>query len=116
MTGPAAPGRLRVEHLDDPFGIMVRAPRLSWWLPGLAREQQAYELQYRRGHEHHEPGWVESDASVLVPWSGPALHARDRVEWRVRVRTDWGISPWSGWLRVQIRRRCRLLPHRLTSG
>jgi alpha-L-rhamnosidase len=96
------PQHLRVEHLDDAFGIMVRAPRLSWWLPALAREQQAYEVQCRRGHERRESGWVESGANVLVPWAGPALRSRDRVEWRVRVRTDLGVSRWSGWARFEV--------------
>jgi alpha-L-rhamnosidase len=38
---------------------------------------------------------VESEQSVLVAWPGPDLGSRQRVTWRVKVRTDAGESDWS---------------------
>ena len=35
---------IRVEHLDNAFGIAERRPRLSWQLPAGATTQDAYEL------------------------------------------------------------------------
>ena len=40
-------------------------------------------------------GRVESDASVLVAWPGPALGSRQLATWRVRVWSDLGESDWS---------------------
>ena len=90
-----APHHLRVEHLDSALGIDVVAPRLSWKLPAPAVRQEAYRLQVRGW----DSGWVASAASVLVPYEGPALGSRERIDWRVQVKTDLGTSPWSdaGW-------------------
>jgi alpha-L-rhamnosidase len=32
---------MRAEHLDNPLGIDVARPRLSWWLPADATAQSA---------------------------------------------------------------------------
>ncbi len=88
----ARPHRLRVEHLGDAvLGIGDRRPRLSWQLPGGAREQTAYQLELD-GTPHPR---VESSESVLVPWPHEPLSSRRRVEWRVKVWTDAGESDWS---------------------
>lgn len=52
-----APTQLRVEHLEEPFGIDVARPRLSWWLPFCAREQRAYRLRTN----DWDSGRVDSD-------------------------------------------------------
>ena len=88
-----APRRLRVEHLEEALGIDVAAPRLSWQLAAPATRQEAYRLQVGAW----DSGWVESDESVLVPYEGPAIGSRTRIEWRVQLRTDAGLSPWSPW-------------------
>ena len=88
-----APRRLRVEHLDEPLGIDVTAPRLSWQLVAPATRQEAYQLEVGTWRS----GWVESDECVLVPYDGPAAGSRTRLEWRVQVRTDAGVSAWSAW-------------------
>jgi alpha-L-rhamnosidase len=82
---------LRVEHLDTALGIDVATPRLSWQLPEPATRQEAYRLEVGAWSS----GWVESDQSVLVPYIGPPIGSRTRVEWRVQVRTDAGVSAWS---------------------
>ncbi|GAA3389238.1 family 78 glycoside hydrolase catalytic domain [Cryptosporangium minutisporangium] len=89
MTGPTG---LRTEHLEPALGIRTTAPRLSWRLPEGAREQRAYRITADNGWD---TGWVESDQSLLVPYTGPRLGSSQRVEWRVRVRTDLGETPLS---------------------
>ncbi|HEU4702861.1 MAG TPA: family 78 glycoside hydrolase catalytic domain [Conexibacter sp.] len=95
MTPSAAPTHLRVEHLDEAFGIDERQPRLSWRLPAGAGEQVAYRVEAGEW----DSGRVESGESVLVPYRGPTLTSGQRVSWRVRVWTDLGESAWSepGW-------------------
>lgn len=86
-----APHRLRVEHLDEALGIDLARPRLSWQLPGATTRQEAYRLAVGAW----DSGWIESDRCVLVDHGAPDPGPRARVEWRVRVRTDAGVSPWS---------------------
>ena len=78
---------LRVEHLDEPLGIRVTAPRFSWRLPDGAAWQEAYRVT---GDDGWDTGWVPSAEHVLVPYGGPDLESSHRVQWRVRVRTDLG--------------------------
>lgn len=94
MPAPA-PTRLRVEHLDEPLGLWVAAPRLSWMLPAGTRRQ----LGYRIVAGEWDSGRVASAESVLVPYRGPALASGRRVEWTVRVWTEAGPSAWAtpGW-------------------
>jgi alpha-L-rhamnosidase len=86
----SAPTGLRVEHLDEPLGLLTTTPRLSWRLPDGARGQHAYRVTADNGWDS---GWVDSDQSLLLPYTGPPLASAHRVEWRVSVRTDLGESP-----------------------
>jgi alpha-L-rhamnosidase len=90
-TDGAAHG-LRVEHLDQPLGIMTTAPRLSWRLPDGTTHQVAYRLRAGSGWD---TGRVPGDHSLLVPYGGPALVSSQRVEWQVKVWTDRGEHDWS---------------------
>ncbi|MGW4801486.1 family 78 glycoside hydrolase catalytic domain, partial [Nonomuraea sp. NPDC004297] len=88
---------LRYEHHREPLGIGESAPRLSWTvttdLPGWS--QAGYEIEFGDGTS---TGRVESGESVLVPWPGPALAARERRSARVRVHgADGSASGWSDW-------------------
>jgi alpha-L-rhamnosidase len=99
MTNTAdRPWGLRVEHLDDAFGIDVTMPRLSWKLPVIATRQIAYRLRVGTW----DSGRVEGDASVLVPYGGPPLTSRQQVEAAVQVWTDLGVSEWSVPVRFEI--------------
>ncbi|MGY1846485.1 family 78 glycoside hydrolase catalytic domain [Blastococcus sp. SYSU DS1021] len=91
-SSASAPHGLRVEHLDEALGLRSTAPRLSWRLPEGAREQRAYRITTDSGWD---TGWVGGDRGLLVPYAGPPLCSGQRVEWRVRVGTDLGESPWS---------------------
>lgn len=87
----AAPGHLRVEHLDHPLGITVAVPRLSWRLPSGSRRQLAYRVRAGQWDSRR----VESAQSVLVPYGGPHLRSAERVVWTVKVWTDAGESDWA---------------------
>lgn len=87
----SAPTHLRVEHLDEPLGVCVARPRLSWRLPAGTRRQTGYRL--RAGD--WDSGRVDSDRSLLVPYGGPALHSGQRVDWTVKVWTEACESDWS---------------------
>jgi alpha-L-rhamnosidase len=85
------PTRLRVEHIDEPLGIDVVRPRLSWWLPEGTREQRAYRLRT----PDWDSGRIDSRRNVLIDFGGPSLQSRQRVECVVKVWTDKGESDWS---------------------
>jgi alpha-L-rhamnosidase len=87
-----APWDLKVEHLSDRvLGLGERLPRLSWKLPDGAAGQVAFEVEI----DGRPYGRVDGDAQVLVPWPGEPLVSRQQVEWRVRVWTEHGQTPWS---------------------
>ncbi|MGW0665117.1 family 78 glycoside hydrolase catalytic domain [Streptodolium elevatio] len=87
----SAPTHLRVEHTDDTLGTDVRRPRLSWRLPAGSHRQTAYRI--RAGD--WDSGRIESDRSVLLPFTGPEAAPGQRMDWRVMVWTDAGESEWS---------------------
>lgn len=85
------PVRLRVEHLDQPIGLMTRHPRLSWQLPDGATEQIAYRIKAGTW----DTGRVDSRESILIPYEGPDLVSDQVVAWSVKVWTDLGESDWA---------------------
>ena len=84
LLAPAAPTRLRVEHLREAMGITNTIPRLSWTPPVGTSAQTAYQITASNGWD---AGRVESAQHLQVPYAGPALHSRNRFEWRVRTWT-----------------------------
>jgi alpha-L-rhamnosidase len=96
-----APHGLRVEHLDGALGLRVTSPRLSWRLPTGSVGQLGYRIRTTDGWD---TGRVESSASLLVPYGGPAVGSRQRVGWQVKVWTDLGESGWSapGWFELAL--------------
>ncbi len=90
---------LRTEQLENPLALDEAVPRFSWKItdsrPGVA--QLAYQLVVSC---HDAVVWdsqrVESDASVLVPYAGPALQPHTRYHWRIRIWDHSGtVSAWS---------------------
>jgi len=78
------------EHLGDGvLGLGEPSPRLSWKLPDDAVTQVVFEAEID-GRPH---GRVDGDAHVLVSWQGEPLASRQRVEWRVRARTERDQTP-----------------------
>ncbi len=94
------------EYKVNPIGIGVSQPRLSWKIVSDQRAtmQAAYQIRCAGSAAALQAGndllWntgkVESDQSLHVNYGGPALQARQRVYWQVRV---WDaqdrVSAWS---------------------
>jgi len=90
-----APVHLRCEAMQEPLGIDIVHPRLSWWLQDSRRgaKQTAYEVRVATSAEKlkqnqadvWDSGRVESNESVNVAYGGPAVESRRRYYWQVRV-------------------------------
>jgi alpha-L-rhamnosidase len=121
MAGPLAlpaaafdgnsPDHLQCEGMQEPLGIDITHPRLSWQLQDSRRgvRQAAYEIRVASSPESltqdhadvWESGRIDSDQSVNVPYGGPAVESRHRYYWQVRVWDAQGqasaYSPASWW-------------------
>ena len=94
--------KLVCEYHDNPVGIDVVKPRLSWQIisDGQNVSQAAYEIkvteQTAKGKLLWNSGKVESDQSVNVAYGGPVLKSMQRVYWQVRVWDNNNkVSAWS---------------------
>ncbi len=92
------------ENLTNPIGLDVKQPRFSWVLtsPGKNVSQSAYEIHVSKEVSALAKGstWnsgrVQSDQSVFIPYSGPALESGEKYFWQVRVWDNSGkASAWS---------------------
>ncbi len=102
-------GQLRCEYLDDPLGIDVVQPRLSWIVSADQRDardqrQSAYQVLVASSREALEANqgdlWdshqVNSDQSIQVHYAGKALVSGEQCFWKVRVWDTQGKpSAWS---------------------
>src|ERR1700722_97033 len=89
----AAPVRLRTEYLENPPGIDMPTPHLSWQSDGSERnwKQTAYQVLVASRAELLSPGradvWdsgkIDSDESVGIAYHGPPLESRHRYFWKV---------------------------------
>src|SRR5208337_2611333 len=81
----------RCEFLENPLGIDIVNPRLSWQLS--AGRQTAYQIAVNGAWDS---GKVISDQSSLVEYGGAPLVSGARYEWKVRVWDENGKpSRWS---------------------
>ena len=96
--------RLRTEYHENPIGLDVRSPRLSWRLHAERRGtmQGAYEIRVASDSAAlgtaslWDSGKIASDESTFRPYGGPALKSSTRYYWQVRVWNGSGdASPWS---------------------
>lgn len=91
FTFAITPSALRCENRDEPMGIDVTKPRLSWMLD--AGSQSAYQIEIAG---LWDSGKITSDQSVAVAYAGPALKSQTRYEWRVRAwDQDGKVGEWS---------------------
>ena len=91
----AAPVRLRCEYLENPLGIDMASPHLSWQSDNSERnwKQVAYEVLVSSSNETLKTGkgdvWdsgkTDSGESVGIAYRGPELQSRQRYFWKVRV-------------------------------
>jgi len=98
---------LRCEYQDNPLGIDVTVPRLSWILKSETRgqKQTAYQvivstcLEDLQG-DQWDSQKVVSRNSVQVDYRGRALSSATRYYWKVRVwdkdghPSDWSQPSW----------------------
>lgn len=105
MTAELKPTRLTCEYLNNPLGLTVETPRLSWIVDSERRgaRQTAYQilvageladLNAQRG-TLWDSGKVQSSRTTHIPYAGRPLRSGERCWWGVRV---WGTdtaSPYS---------------------
>lgn len=96
--------RLTAEHRENPLGIDVERPRLSWSFTSRSTgHQSAYRIQASAREvdlvgsvaELGDTGWVDSDQNALVEYPLKAVGRGERAYWRVQVRDENGVE--SGW-------------------
>ena len=85
--------QLRCEYLDNPIGIDILHPRLSWNVEGIC-VQKSFEIQYSVNGKEMPPIRMESSSmSFVFPYQN---QSRDIVRWKVRVYDETGVySPFS---------------------
>jgi alpha-L-rhamnosidase len=80
----ATPVRLRCEYLENPLGIDMASPHLSWQSDNTERnwKQIAYEVLVSSTSTGKADIWdsgkIDSGESVGIAYNGPALHSRKR--------------------------------------
>lgn len=87
--------QLRCEYFENPLGLGIRQPRLSWALESAVRgqKQTAYQILAASAPELlsssqadlWDSGRIASAQSTQVVYQGQALHSRQRVWWQVTV-------------------------------
>lgn len=101
--------QLCCEYLSNPLAVGLSTPRLSWRLEASdtgarGARQTAYQILAASSAEKlvadtgdlWDSGKVEDGESLHHPYQGPALAARQRVFWKVRVWDENDrVSDWS---------------------
>ncbi|MGN8070845.1 family 78 glycoside hydrolase catalytic domain [Mucilaginibacter sp. 22184] len=100
---PAADG-LTCEYLNNPVGIDIVNPRLSWKINASQRStlQQAYNIRVATDSSFSSPktvwntGKVNADSSILITYAGTPLKPATRYYWQVKVWDNHNhASAWS---------------------
>ncbi|MNJ93832.1 Bacterial alpha-L-rhamnosidase [compost metagenome] len=98
-------GNLRCELLQDPLGIDVVHPRLSWEITSAERDvkQIAYHILVassvdkltEKGADVWNSGKVNSSESIYNQYAGLALKSKNKYYWKVKISTNKGETTWS---------------------
>src|SRR5664280_45108 len=95
---------LTAEHKNNPIGIDVLAPMLSWKIYSTGNNvmqtnysiRVAADQKFSSGNMIWQSGKMESGESSLVPYNGPALKSGTRYFWDVMVWDNKNrVSKWS---------------------
>jgi alpha-L-rhamnosidase len=96
---------LRTELLQEPLGIDVLKPKLSWEIHSAQRDvkQTAYQVLVassvdkltEKDADIWNSGQVNSATSVYNEYAGQALKSKNKYYWKVKVTTNKGASEWS---------------------
>jgi alpha-L-rhamnosidase len=97
---------LRCEGKNNPLGIDITVPQLSWRIETsrCGTMQTAFQIQASADGDGLQKetrlAWdakrVNSDRSIYIPYGGPLLSSGDRIYWRVRTWDNHGrLSSWS---------------------
>ncbi|MGB7344128.1 MAG: glycoside hydrolase family 78 protein [Pirellulaceae bacterium] len=89
---------LRCEYLENPIGIDITKPRLSWRIESDQRgvAQKAYRIivassaqKLARGEaDVWDSGKVASNETLHIPYDGKPLTSRSKCHWKVQVWLD----------------------------
>ncbi|HZL77256.1 MAG TPA: glycoside hydrolase family 78 protein [Candidatus Limnocylindrales bacterium] len=99
-------GSLGCEHRENPLGVDVSQPRLSWILESSQRadRQMAYQILAASGKallkqdqgDLWDSGKVASDETIQIPYAGKPLKSSRQVFWKVRMwDANDKVSAWS---------------------
>jgi alpha-L-rhamnosidase len=96
---------LRCELLQNPIGIDVVKPRLSWTIVSAERSvrQTSYHILVASTPEKlteqdadvWNSGKVNSAESIYNTYSGQQLKSRNKYFWKVKISTNKGETDWS---------------------
>ena len=96
---------LECEMLENPLGIDVVQPRLSWKIETNKSQvmQEAYHIMVASSREKLQNDeadlWdsekVNSDQSINITYNGKELDSKDKAFWKVKIWTNKGESDWS---------------------
>ena len=103
------PSGLRCEYLENPMGITVHSPRLSWVLEAtdkaaFGQHQTAYRvlvastsrLLAKGEGDLWDSDWIDSDQMQHIVYNGQELRSDRAYHWKVQVKDEHGrVSAWS---------------------
>jgi alpha-L-rhamnosidase len=94
---------LTCEYRQNPLGIDICKPRISWQIQSNRRGTMQLAYQYQVSltkdnfdHPLWDTAYTKSDQSLHIPYEGPELTSRTRYYYRVKVWDNFGTeSDWS---------------------
>lgn len=88
--------RLRAEHMENPLGLGIGNPVLSWICQGGVN-QTAYRIYAQaNGRELWDSGIMKS-SQMEVRYGGPPVKAREQVAWSVTLWDETGAPGETEW-------------------
>ena len=105
----SGPEQLRVEYMENPVGIDITQPRLSWVIPleTWNQHQEAYQILVASSPEMlandegdlWDSGRAESDRNAHIVYDGAPLQSNQRAYWKVRY---WNTAVETGYWNAEV--------------